>query len=65
MTERALIRQATVLNSFSCNYPDVDTLVEIVPDLLNTVSAVFMTNENLTLKNDKLYCENLELDLYL
>lgn len=63
-TERTLIELASVLNSLAANNPDVNlsSVVEKISDLLISMSALFETNKSLCVKNDELYCKNLELD---
>lgn len=66
-TERVLIQLASILNSISCNYPEVDftTLGEIISVFLNNISNIFIKNSNLTQENEELYCKNIELDSLL
>lgn len=66
-TERNLIELAAVFNSLTVNNPDVDLscMTEKISDLLRTMNALFEKNKSLSVKNDELYCKNLELDSFI
>lgn len=66
-TEQDLIELASILNSFKVNNPDVDLscVVDKVSQLLKIMGTLNERNVSIVLKNDALYCKNLELESHL
>lgn len=66
-TEKILLELSAILNSYSINYPNIDfcCVADKISELLVTMSNMYEKTQSLILKNDELYCKNLELDLYL